>query len=1403
MKRTFTLLNLLGIFMTLFIVQTNAQVLVSPTGDGGFETGSTFAANGWTVVNGTQTNQWYVGPVGQNGGTNGAYVSKDGGVTNTYNEGVAQATHFYRDVTIPAGQTIMSISFDFRGIGEVSTSGLTIYDYVSVSVVPTTTVPVAGTALPVANRLGQFYGKTAYSATTVGVAVAGGTTVRVVFSWVNDGSDPIPNIPPAGGLDNISISTRNPMTFTSAATGNWSLGTTWVGGVAPTSGDNVVIADGHTVTVDVTGIACTNLTVGQGTSGILNYATTPTLLTVNGNMTVSSGANFVGYSGTSGKLLNLFGNLINNGVMDLTYASSALFLSGATTPQTISGTGNFTTCNSVRQLTIQNPMGGTLSMPMTITGFLVLTNGVFNNGTNLTLNNAVAPLCGTATVPAAVQTVRSQLSSLTNAPTFGATTVYNISYTSSTLGAIAPINEGLEMPTSRTINSLIVNNLKGVNLTGDLTLTAAVTAITLTAGPLNLPTANTVLCTNSAYLGTAGSAASYVSGGSFGLTLSATSNTRTFPVGSNGTSRSLVLTGVSSAGATTIKAAVSPTIGGTVGTGLSGLTTTRRWIVTKTGADIIAAAGTIGINYGLDDAFGSVLAADRKVAQSATLAGVYDNIGPSANTSTSILTSSTTALTPGLNLATLNAGTSYFALAATTPLPTTWDGGAATLNWADANNWSNNVIPTCADDVLVVQNVNVNVAGDFAAKSVYIGLNSTFSMTDAAAKLTVGSCGKTDGDNQSFTVDGIYNQTNGRVKVNGRVAIASTSTTPAQFNMSGGSLIIDGNDGTLAGSATGDLLNFGASANTLMSINATSGTITIVDPPYSASASNRAVAIALSSGNLNPQTFIGNTIQFGDGASTQVGTGTGGFIFDTYINSRNVRLGNVIVNAGSDPLRFVSGTTSGNASDIGGNLTVNAGSEVRSVSSKGIGVVGNIINNGTISMTSATSGALLIGGYNLAGIGTSTPTTSPTISGSGVWRNNIVTASATASINAITTDIIGTVTLTGPLSIGGTLTMTNGNINTTNGLLTVGAGVLPAAGTLATGTITRTGGMIVGPLERVMPNTVIAAGSTAALFPVGDGTNYMPFNLNYTTAPAAIGTVTTEFKSTNPGTSGLPLNAYGGINVMTASPTGYWAVTSTTPDGQYTATGDATNFKKSVGSAPITDFANIRLIKRAKNSPFAAEGTPTAPTAMSAVPLTLLATYGEFAIGGTATAIPVELVYFKGNTEGSSNRLKWATATERNTALFVVERSKNGAANWITVAEQKAKGNSNALLTYDATDANPLTISYYRLKMIDFDGKTEYSNVVTLIRESGKFGISTVFPVPTDKLATLEFEATQDQNIALMLTDMTGRVVLQQSIAAQKGLNNHTIDASNLTSGVYILSLNNGQTKAISRFVKQ
>ncbi|MBU6342332.1 MAG: hypothetical protein KGS48_12620, partial [Bacteroidetes bacterium] len=213
--RTAVSLGALVLFCLMQSVNIQAQTtLLSPTGDGGFENGATFAANGWTLVNGA-TNQWWAGAVSvPSAGTNAAYVSDDvAGATWNYNVNSASTVHFYRDITFPAGLTNIVLSFKWKGQGESS------YDYLTVYSIPTSTTPTFN------NPAGGFQSWTSLATAYPGATILctppnlnlqatyqtqtacipssfAGTTQRIVFMWSNDGS--LGTVPPIS-VDEISI----------------------------------------------------------------------------------------------------------------------------------------------------------------------------------------------------------------------------------------------------------------------------------------------------------------------------------------------------------------------------------------------------------------------------------------------------------------------------------------------------------------------------------------------------------------------------------------------------------------------------------------------------------------------------------------------------------------------------------------------------------------------------------------------------------------------------------------------------------------------------------------------------------------------------------------------------------------------------------------------------------------------------------------------------------------------------------------------------------------------------------------------------------------------------------------------------------------------------------------------
>ena len=164
-----------------------------------FETGS-FTDNGWVTVQGGE-NDWFVGTAAKASGTYGAYISTDGGTSNTYSSvgGSLDVSHLYIDILLPAGPlNSLVMEFDWRCEGEIG------FDAMQIRNVPTTTTPVANTELvdPTIGLL-QYNDQATFIQEQIALDTAqAGTTRRFVFSWRNDSS--VENQPPIC-FDNFKI----------------------------------------------------------------------------------------------------------------------------------------------------------------------------------------------------------------------------------------------------------------------------------------------------------------------------------------------------------------------------------------------------------------------------------------------------------------------------------------------------------------------------------------------------------------------------------------------------------------------------------------------------------------------------------------------------------------------------------------------------------------------------------------------------------------------------------------------------------------------------------------------------------------------------------------------------------------------------------------------------------------------------------------------------------------------------------------------------------------------------------------------------------------------------------------------------------------------------------------------
>ncbi len=169
--------------------------------------------------------------------------------------------------------------------------------------------------------------------------------------------------------------------------------------------------------------------------------------------------------------------------------------------------------------------------------------------------------------------------------------------------------------------------------------------------------------------------------------------------------------------------------------------------------------------------------------------------------------------------------------------------------------------------------------------------------------------------------------------------------------------------------------------------------------------------------------------------------------------------------------------------------------------------------------------------------------------------------------------------------------------------------------------------------------------------------------------------------------------------------------------------------------------------------------------------------------------LPVVLEQFTGKLEAKGSvRLDWKTSTEINASYFLIERS-NDAQVYTPIGKIAASGAGTGAV-YSITDYLPENgANFYRLKMVDNDGSFEYSRIVNITTKNKKAGTLAITSAYSNAGSLqVNINSTEVKNIALQVMDAAGKLLLNNNLSINKGMNLVSRSIP-LPAGIYHISL--------------
>ncbi len=191
-----------------------------------------------------------------------------------------------------------------------------------------------------------------------------------------------------------------------------------------------------------------------------------------------------------------------------------------------------------------------------------------------------------------------------------------------------------------------------------------------------------------------------------------------------------------------------------------------------------------------------------------------------------------------------------------------------------------------------------------------------------------------------------------------------------------------------------------------------------------------------------------------------------------------------------------------------------------------------------------------------------------------------------------------------------------------------------------------------------------------------------------------------------------------------------------------------------------------------------------------------------------ATPLPVKLTSLRAVKQNTNAVLSWITASERNASQFIVERSMDRR-RFDAVGSVRATGNSSVSNSYQFTDNNVGRVAmgktvYYRLRIVDADGKFEYSPIVAVSFEDRTRPALNIYPNPFTANVNINVTADVDAHAIITIVDLYGKTVTEMTREVVKGDNLIQVDTlQNLAPGIYFVKVNAGNNELVTKLIKE